>query len=192
MEVPLDRGLVERAREGDREAYELLVDRVARPLFRVAHRILRDLDAAEDAVQRALVDIWRDLPRLRDLDRFEAWTYRLVVRASLDEARQRRRHAHVGLLPVDEPSAPDASGSFATRDALERAFDRLKPEHRAIVVLHHYAGFPLTEIAAILGIPYGTVGSRLHYALSELRAALGGDATMPDPERVAIPEGPAS
>jgi RNA polymerase sigma-70 factor (ECF subfamily) len=165
---------------------------VGRPLFRVAHRILRDLDAAEDAVQRALVDIWRDLPRLRDLDRFDAWTYRLVVRASLDEARQRRRHAHVRELPSDEPGAPDASASFAARDALERAFDRLRPEHRAVVVLHHYAGFPLTEIATILGVPYGTVGSRLHYALRELRAALGADGTTPGPEGIAMPEGPAS
>src|SRR6478735_196767 len=99
---PLDRSTVERARDGDQEAYELLVRELGRPLFQVAHRILRDLDAAEDAVQRALVDIWRDLPRLRDLDRFDAWTYRLVVRASLEEARQRRRHAHVRDLPSDE------------------------------------------------------------------------------------------
>jgi RNA polymerase sigma-70 factor (ECF subfamily) len=188
----VDRGLVERARDGDREAYELLVHAIGRPLFRVAHRILRDLDAAEDAVQRALVDIWRDLPRLKDLDRFDAWTYRLVVRASLDEARQRRRHAHVRELPTDGPSTPDVSGSLATRDALDRAFDRLKPEQRVVVVLHHHAGFPLTEIATILGVPYGTVGSRLHYALRELRAALGVDETMPDPERAAMPEGPAS
>ena len=61
-----------------------------------------------------------------------------------------------------------------------------------MVVLHHYAGFPLTDIATILGVPYGTVGSRLHYALRDLRAALGADETMTDPERVAMPEGPAS
>jgi RNA polymerase sigma-70 factor (ECF subfamily) len=100
----------------------------------------------------------------------------------LEEARQRRRHAHIQELPASgptEPSAPDASGSFATRDALERAFDRLRPEHRAVVVLHHYSGFSLSEIASILDIPYGTVGSRLHYALRELRAVLGADESMP-------------
>lgn len=187
----MDRGLVERAREGDREAYEILARSVGRPLFQVAHRILRDLDAAEDAVQRALVGIWRDLPKLRDLDRFDAWTYRLVVRASLEEARQRRRHAHVRELPATEPSTPDASGSLATRDALERAFDRLKPEHRAVVVLHHHAGFSLAEIATILNVPYGTVGSRLHYAVRELRSALGADESTPG-EAIGVPKERAS
>jgi RNA polymerase sigma-70 factor (ECF subfamily) len=186
----VDRGLVERAREGDREAYELLARSVGRPLFQVAHRILRDLDAAEDAMQRALVAIWRDLPNLRDLDRFDAWSYRLVVHASLEEARQRRRHAHVAELPPHDPSqptAPDASGSLAARDALERAFDRLKPEHRAVVVLHHHAGFSLSEIATILNVPYGTVGSRLHYALRELRAVLGAEEDRAD-HRVGVPK----
>jgi RNA polymerase sigma-70 factor (ECF subfamily) len=158
----------------------------------VAHRILRDLDAAEDAVQRALLDIWRDLPLLRDIDRFDAWAYRLVVRASLDEARQRRRHAHVRELLPEGPAIPDSSGSIATRDALDSAFERLSPEHRAVVVLHHYAGFPLTEIAAILGVPYGTVGSRLHYALRELRAALGADEAPAAAQKVAAPGRPVS
>ena len=188
----MDRGLVERARDGDQEAYELLVDHVTRPLFRVAHRILRDLDAAEDAVQRALVDIWRDLPRLKDLDRFDAWTYRLVVRTSLDEARQLRRHSHIRELPYEGPGTPDASAALAARDALSRAFDRLKPEHRAVVVLHHHVGLPLAEIATIMGVPYGTVGSRLHYALRELRGALAADETLPAHERVAMQEGPGS
>jgi RNA polymerase sigma-70 factor (ECF subfamily) len=171
----VDRALVERARDGDGEAYELLVRHLAGPLFEVAQRILRDIDAAEDAVQRALVAIWRELPRLRDLDRFDQWVYRLTVRASLDEARRARRHAHVRDIDVAEPSAPDASLSLATSDALERAFRRLSPEHRAVVVLHHYAGFPLTEIALILGVPYGTVGSRLHYAVRALREAMRAD-----------------
>ena len=127
----MDRGLVERARDGDREAYELLAVSVGRPLFQVAHRILRDLDAAEDAMQRALVGMWRDLPRLRDLDRFDAWTYRLVVRASLEEARQRRRHAHVRELPDPEPSAPDASGACPVRPAPVARLGRLPGPRRA-------------------------------------------------------------
>jgi RNA polymerase sigma-70 factor (ECF subfamily) len=185
----VDRGLVERARAGDQEAYELLVRQLTRPLFRVAHRILRDLDAAEDAVQRALLDIWRDLPRLKDLDRFDAWTYRLVVRASIDEARQRRRHAHVEELPPEGPVTPDASAGLATRDALARAFDSLSPDHRAVVVLHHHLGLPLSEIATILGIPYGTVGSRLHHAVRRLRDALGADGAPSAGEPHAVPEG---
>ena len=171
----MDRGLVERARNGDREAYELLVRDVARPLYLVAHRILRDTDIAEDALQQTLISMWRELPRLRDPDRFDAWTYRLIVRASLEEARRRGRHAHVRELPSNEPSAPDSSAAFATRDELESAFRRLSVEHRAVVVLHHYVGMPLGEVAQTLGIPYGTAGSRLHYALRQLRAALGED-----------------
>jgi len=169
----VDRALVDRARAGDREAYERLARAVGDELFQVAYRILRDLDSAEDAVQRALVAIWHDLPMLRDLDRFEAWAYRVVTRTSLDEARQRRRHGLVReALPV-EPSEPDALRSVVIRDELAHAFDDLRPEHRAVVVLHYYVGLPLGEIAEILGIPYGTVGSRLHYALQRMRTSLG-------------------
>ena len=174
----MDRTLVERARDGDRESYELLANSLARSLFGVAHKILRDTDAAQDALQQALVAIWRDLPRLRDPDRFEAWTYRLVVRASLEEARKARRHAHVHDLESNEPSAPDSSAAFAARDELERAFEQLTPEHRAVVVLHHYLGMSLGEVAETLGVPYGTAGSRLHYAHRALRLTL----TMPEPQ----------
>ena len=171
----MDRGLVDRARTGDREAYERLAHAVGSGLLQVAYRILRDLDSAEDAVQRALVAIWRDLPKLRDPDRFEAWAYRVVTRTSLDEARQRRRHGSVRETTIVEPSEPDASRSVVMRDELGRAFDDLRPEHRAVVVLHYYLGLPLGEIAEILGIPYGTVGSRLHYALQRMRTTLGYD-----------------
>jgi RNA polymerase sigma-70 factor (ECF subfamily) len=169
----LDRALVEQASAGDRDAYERLARAVGGQLLQVAYRILRDLDSAEDAVQRALVAIWHDLPKLRDPDRFEAWAYRVVTRTSLDEARQRRRHGHVRETVPVEPSEPDASRSVVLRDELAHAFDDLRPEHRAVVVLHYYVGLPLTEIAEILGIPYGTVGSRLHYALQRMRTSLG-------------------
>ena len=169
----MDRALVERASAGDREAYERLAREVGDQLLQVAYRILRDLDNAEDAVQRALVAIWRDLPKLRDPDRFEAWAYRVVTRTSLDEARQRRRHGLVRETVPVEPSEPDASREVVIRDELAHAFDDLRPEHRAVVVLHFYVGLPLTEIAEILGIPYGTVGSRLHYALQRMRTSLG-------------------
>ena len=169
----VDRALVDRARTGDREAYERLARSVGDDLFQVAYRILRDLDSAEDAVQRALVAIWHDLPTLRDPVRFEAWAYRVVTRTSLDEARQWRRQHHVREAVPVEPSEPDASRFVVIRDELGRAFDDLRPEHRAVVVLHYYVGLPLAEIAEILGIPYGTVGSRLHYALRHMRTSLG-------------------
>jgi len=177
---------VERARRGDRDAYALLVHASVRRLYGAAHRILRDADQAEDATQQALVHMWRDLPKLRDPDRFEAWSYRLVVRASLEEARtSRRRSARVGRLFGPEPEAPEPGPAIEVREQLERAFLQLSPEHRAVVVLHHQVGLPLTEVAEILGVPYGTAGSRLHYAVRQLRQALAD--TEPSAEAGGVP-----
>ena len=176
----MDRALVERAQRGDRQAYERLAGSVARQLFLIAHRILRDPDQAEDAVQQALVSIWRELPNLRDPDRFEAWAHRLIVRASIDEVRRRKAGpAAVRSIPETEPATPDDSERFADRDALERAFRRLSPDHRAVVVLHLYVGLSLAEVAETLEIPYGTVGSRLHYATRQLREAIEADGRAP-------------
>ena len=172
MRGRVDRELVERARAGDQDAYEILARERARPLLGVAYRILRDQDAAEDAVQATLVRIWRELPRLRDPDRFEPWTHRIVVRASLDAARTIRSQRSIRIVPAIEPSTPDAARATSIRDELDGAFRRLSTEHRAVVVLHHYLGYSIGEIAEILGIPYGTVGSRLHRALRDLRSTL--------------------
>ena len=169
----LERDLVVRARAGDERAYEQLARTVVDLLYRVAHRILRDSDAADDAVQQTLVAIWRDLPKLRDPDRFRAWTYRLVVRAAYAEASRHRRHVRVASIVLDEPSTPDASFQVTARDALEQAFGSLTVEHRAVLVLHYYVGMSIREIATTLDVPYGTVGSRLHYAIRCLRAEFG-------------------
>jgi RNA polymerase sigma-70 factor (ECF subfamily) len=175
----VDRGLVEAAQRGDREAYADLVRGRGDRLFAIAHRILRDVDRAEDALQDALVIAWRDLPGLRDPDRFDAWLYRLVVRSCVAEAVRARRHvANLHVLPVDIVSTADDYLSVADRDQLERGFRRLPPEQRAILVLRHYAGFEPTEIADALGIPAGTARSRLHHAHRAMRAALEADARM--------------
>ena len=188
----MQRELVERAAAGDQEAFEGLVRLSANRLFAIAHRILRDHHLAEDAVQQTLVTIWDELPRLRDPDRFDAWSYRLVVRASIAAAKRERRGpgggALVRLLPddADASRAPDDLGSVADRDQIERGFRRLKPEQRAILTLHHYAGQSTAEIADVLGIPVGTADSRLHYATRALRAALEADARFDGPrERTA-------
>jgi RNA polymerase sigma-70 factor (ECF subfamily) len=169
----MSRVLVERAQQGDRVAYEELARGSARRLFLVASRILRDTDAAEDAVQQTLVAIWRDLGSLRDPDRFDAWTYRLVVRACRSLGRRERR---LGVTVVDLSDTLTASrddiAEVATRDQLGRAFDGLSHDHRVVVVLHHLVGLPLGEIAEILNVPYGTVGSRLHHAMQSMRASL--------------------
>ena len=180
----MSRALVERAQRGDRDAYEQLARDAAPRLFLVASRLLRDNDAAEDAVQQTLVTIWRDLGTLRDPDRFEGWTYRIVVRACREELRRNRR---MGVTVVDLSdsmlAAPDGVADIALRDQLGRAFDRLSHDHRTVVVLHHLVGLPLGEIAEILDIPYGTVGSRLHHAMRAMRAAIE------SAERAAVPGG---
>ena len=144
---------------------------------------MRDTDRADDAVQQALVAIWRELPNLRDPDRFDAWTYRMVVRECLAETRRTRRLG-VTVAPLsDDHPAPGRDGiaDVAVRDELERAFRQLSPEHRAVIVLHHYVGLTLGEIAEVMGIPYGTVGSRLHHATRSMRASIeaGGRETVP-------------
>lgn len=174
----VQRDLVERARRGEHEAFDALARLVSGRLFAVAYRIVRDHYLAEDAVQQALITIWNELPRLRDPERFDAWTYRLIVRSSVAEARRERRGgASIQLLPEDSDvsPAPDQYRAVADRDQLERGFRRLTPEQRAILVLQHYAGQSLAEIADVLGIPVGTAGSRLHYATRALRAALEAD-----------------
>jgi RNA polymerase sigma-70 factor (ECF subfamily) len=146
----------------------------------VAHRILRDTDLAEDATQQALLSIWRDLPQLRDPARFDAWSYRLLVRACYAEGRRTRQWTpNIRLLTADEPMSADGSSAVIDRDQLERGFRRLSIDHRAVVVLHHYLDWPLDQIAETLGVPLGTVRSRLHHAMRGLRAALDADARPP-------------
>jgi RNA polymerase sigma-70 factor (ECF subfamily) len=173
----VDTELVARAQRGDREAFALLASGVADRFLAVARRILRDIDLAEDATQQALVAAWQDLPKLRDPARFEAWAYRLLVRACYAEGRKERRWVpSLRLLPTDHPIADDGLSSVVDRDELETAFRHLSLEHRAVVVLHHYLDLPVERVAELLGIPVGTVYSRLHYAIRGMRAALDADA----------------
>jgi len=165
--------LVERAREGDEVAFSDLIDLDGDRCYAIAYRILRDVERAQDAVQQAFLLAWRELPRLRDAERFEVWLHRLVVNACYEEFRRYRRWSvNIRALPVDGPAGPDETVSIDDRDALEQAFRRLSPEHRAVVVLHHHAGYPLASIAEVAGVPLGTVKSRLHYATRILREAL--------------------
>src|SRR5687768_14528829 len=156
----MDTDLVTRAQRGDEEAFASLAVAAGDRLHAVAHRILRDIDRAEDATQQALLAIWRDLPQLRDPARFDAWSYRLLVRACYAEARQERRRApNMRLLPSDEADRADGASGVVDRDQLERGFRRLSVEHRAVVVLHHYLDWPLDRVADALGIPAGTARS---------------------------------
>lgn len=183
----MQRTLVERAQAGDAAAFDALARAAADRLMAIAYRILRDVGRAEDAVQQTLLEAWRTLPGLRDPDRFDAWIHRILVHACYAEARRAKRARNeVAFLPVHEPAGPDQLLSVAHRDQLERAFRRLSTEQRAVVVLHHELGLTQPEIADQLGLPLGTVKSRLHYATTILRAAIEADARVTVPrERTA-------
>jgi RNA polymerase sigma-70 factor, ECF subfamily len=173
----VDRVLVERARSGDRDAFASLVHQVSDSLFAVAYRILRDVGLAEDALQNALVSSWRQLPHVRDTDRFEAWIHRILVHACYAEARRGRQFAaNVRVLDLLGSATPDGSRAVADRDELDRAFRQIPLDQRAVFVLHHYIGLPLVEVAETLGIPAGTARSRLHYATRSLRSVLSAGA----------------
>lgn len=170
--------LVERARSGDREAFGQLAAGEVDRLLAVARLILRDVEHAEDAVQETLVRCWRQLPTLREVERFDGWLYRILVNAAATEFKRRRRF-EVTASSVDvEPAIGDDVQRVVDRDELERGFRRLSIDHRAVVVLHHYVGLPLTEVALTLGIPSGTAKSRYHYAMSSLRAALEAEGRL--------------
>jgi RNA polymerase sigma factor (sigma-70 family) len=172
----MDAELVTRVQHGDEEAFASLALAVGDRLHAVAHRILRDTDLAEDATQQALLTIWRDIRQLRDPARFDAWSYRILVNACYSEGRRNRQWSpNLRLLPADAP-APESLELVVDRDQLERGFRRLSIEHRAVVVLHHYLDLPLDQVPETLGIPAGTVRSRLHHAMRGLRAALDADA----------------
>jgi RNA polymerase sigma-70 factor (ECF subfamily) len=169
-------GLVERARDGDHDAFTALArDAIAR-LDAAARLVLRDADLSRDAVQDALLRAWRGLPGLRDPGRFDAWLYRLTMHACLDLARRRqRRSIEVELYQIAGPSVSDIAGDVADRDLLDGAMSRLTPNARAVIVLHYYLGMPLPEVANALEIPVGTAKSRLNRALERMRSTIDGD-----------------
>jgi RNA polymerase sigma-70 factor, ECF subfamily len=177
------RSLVVQAMWGDHDAFTALVDLTIARLDSAARLILRDPELARDAVQESLIRAWRDLPGLRDPDRFDAWLHRITVNSCLDLARRRRRRViEVELEQIDMPSTGDFAGGVADRELLDHALQRLDPRHRAVVVLHYYLGMPLSEVARAMGIPLGTAQSRLYYAVASMRSSVGTEpATTPAP-----------
>lgn len=175
------RNLVERAKRGDHDAFEALAGPAVSRLDAAARLILRDPELARDAVQEGFIRAWRNLPALRDPDRFDAWLRRLVVNSCLDITRRRRRRAiEVELSPLDSSAGPDIATLIADRDVLDSALRHLEPEWRAIVVMHYFLGMPLPEVAASLGIPLGTTKSRLHRSLGAMRASIAAEETHPN------------
>jgi len=171
------RELVDQAKRGDREAFDSLARLVGDRCLAIAYRIVRDVELAEDVVQASLIQAWRELRTLRDPDRFEPWLHRILANQCYAEARRsQRRSAKIRLLPMPDRSYFDNTGAVDDREQLERSLLRLTLEQRAVVVFHYYLDLPLTEVADRLGIPVGTVKSRLHHAIEAMRASLEADA----------------
>jgi RNA polymerase sigma-70 factor (ECF subfamily) len=167
--------LVRRAAGGDTPAFErLLVERADRA-FRIARAIMGNDSDARDATQVAFVSAWRQLPRLRDPETFDAWLRRILVNACRAELRGRRRVREISLegarldRPATETPFPDRLGDT---DLLARAFERLDADKRAILVLHHLDHQPVAALADALGIPVGTAKWRLSEARAALQRAL--------------------
>lgn len=182
--------LLDRAKQGDTQAFDALARTVGDRCMAIAVRILRDADLAEDAVQAALITAWRELRALRNPDLFEPWLHRILTHACYAEARQRRRWSEgIRLLPVAGAYvagaygpglySPDEYLTVDDRDQLERAFRRLTVEQRAVLVFHHYLGLSISEVADRMATPVGTAKSRLHHATKALRASLEADARTP-------------
>ena len=167
-----------RAMRGDHDAFAALVAAASDRLYALACIILRDSDRAEDATQEAFVRAWREIPKLRDADRFDAWLRRLVVNACYDEGRRVRRvrrRAEVSLVLLDQRSVLDSALAMAETERVDRAFRRLPLDQRVVLALQHYYDLSHVEIAETLGIPLGTVKSRVRYGVAAMRAGLDAD-----------------
>jgi RNA polymerase sigma-70 factor (ECF subfamily) len=180
----MDQDLVVRAQHGDQRAFEALATADHPRLYRVAYGILRDRQSAEDATQQALLDIWRDIRRLRDPAKYEGWSYRLLVHACGREARRTPEWVSDEAIPPEQqPRSGDEFSTILDRDELERGFQRLSIEHRAVIVLRYLLDLAPERIAEVLGIPRRTVYSRLKRAMPAMRAALDADARKVMPTR---------
>lgn len=176
----VEASLAERARLGDRVAFERLVDGRLSSTFRIAMAILNNEADARDATQEAFLRAWRDLPRLRDATRFDAWFGRILVNACRTAVRGRRRRSvreiAVGALPGGgagfDPPGPAEDAHTVEAEVLERALQRLSTADRSLLALHHFEELPLDAIAIRIGIPAKTVKSRLFSARRALERAL--------------------
>ena len=140
--------------------------------YRLAWAILGNDEEAQDATQDALTVAWRERRTLRDPGKLEAWLGRILVNTCRDRLRSRARSRIQPLELSADPSISDGSQAAANRDEMDRALDSLNPDHRIVVVLRFWADMTVQDIADRLGVPAGTVKSRLHHSLRALRSTL--------------------
>jgi len=173
---------VRRARAGDERSFERLLDDRIASLLRLALAIVGDEHDARDAVQQACVQAWRELPRLREPDRFDAWLGRILTNQcrTMLRSRRRRRVREVAVSDLDVVAGGGLGGrsvagpgdESADLDTLSRAFNRLDPDARVLLALHHLEGRSVAEIAARMDAPQSTIKWRLRTARGALERAL--------------------
>ncbi len=170
-----------RAQAGDHDAFTALIARSIDRLYHTARLILRSDDRAEEAVQEALVGAWLAIRSLRDPDRFDAWIRRLLVHRCYAVAKRdsARRVVEIQVDGGHVGTTSDSQTAVAARDQLERGFRQLSAEQRAVLVVHHYLDLADADAAEVLGVPVGTLKSRLNRATSALRAVLEADERRP-------------
>jgi RNA polymerase sigma-70 factor (ECF subfamily) len=168
--------LIEAARRGDREAFDAIVRTRLDTVYRTAFTILGHAADAQDATQETFVAAWRNLPGLRDTNRFDAWLGRITINACKMALRRRGtvREISIDLPDAQQPATGGAgpAAEAAEAEVFDRAFARLSVDDRAILVLHHHQELGIAEIADRLAVPNGTVKSRLHRARHALQRAL--------------------
>jgi len=180
-----DAALIERCRAGDLAAFEPLVQKYRQRVYRLAYNVLRDADEAWDVAQDAFIRAFQALPSFRGDSAFYTWLFRIAMNVARDRARQHAARGRAfGTERVDEKDwdralvdhgiAPDASAAqIEERERIMKALATLSEQHRAIIMLSDLEGLSYREIAEVLGIPMGTVMSRLHHARKRLRDSLG-------------------
>ena len=174
MRAHPDDRLVRRAREGDQRAFEQLVEEHQQRLYTLAARELGSAADAEDALQETLVRAWRALPRFRGEASFGTWIYRICLNAITDQRARGARRPTVPLDDVPEPGDPrDPVSERELAGALQEALAGLDESFRTAVLLYDVLGRSYAEAAEILGVPEGTVKSRIFRGRAELARALG-------------------
>jgi RNA polymerase sigma-70 factor (ECF subfamily) len=170
----LSASVIEEAKRSDHQAFTALIKHYDRGLRALAYRLLGDRDRMEDALQEAYVKVFRGLPRFRGDSRLGTWLYRIVYNVCLDELNSSRRLVQLPLEDtVDPPDPrPDVVEIVAHRSVLAHALAKLPPDERAAVLLVDAQGFDYRSAGEVLGVPAGTVASRLNRARAALRRAL--------------------
>jgi RNA polymerase sigma-70 factor, ECF subfamily len=171
----LDAAVIEEAQRGDQEAFATVIKHYDHGLRALAYRVLGDADRMDDALQEAYVKAFRSLSSFRGESRLGTWLYRIVYNACLDELERSRRVVQLPLEDALDPPdpRPDLAETVARRSGLAEALAELAPDERAAVLLVDAQGFDYRSAAEALGVPEGTVASRLNRARGELRRALG-------------------